>query len=169
MTLPATGMTIHAMGLHGRGYCGHCLLAGGIHSSQNCSVIRSQSNVETGPIFGTYFFMAVPAGLGWVGIRRIFNNPLVGCLPIWILGIPAVTGSTTELAVFGIQKIRVHKNFLMQLQRSQFSSSALSTSSGRLLACRSSLLNDSRNLDKLTCLGVTRYTLIGFRTVLAQG
>jgi hypothetical protein len=83
--------------------------------------------MEAVPVILGDFFMTRPTGFGGVGIGWIFNDPIMGCFPVRVSRITAVTFMAAELTmIFIFGYFAVHENFFVRGQRLHFSTSSLS-------------------------------------------
>ena len=127
MTLAAAAVTAHTVRVHRlRNLLLHTLV--GTHPERHLVLVGRQVQVQTGIVLLNNRTVACPAGLLGIGIARVSYNTLVGCLPVIIRRITAMTLlAGKHLAVLVLfQKIGVNKKLLVRLQRSHISSSTLS-------------------------------------------
>jgi len=70
--------------------------------------------------------MAIPTGTGGIRICGVFNDTLVGCLPIGVIGVTTMAFMTCNLSmVLIVNDITVNKNLLVRGQRLHSTASPL--------------------------------------------
>jgi len=118
VALAATGMTLGAVFLPG----GDDFFLDGLHRAHTLkkgAVKCGQGVVQVLRRRGGDLIMALSASVCGIREGRVFYDALMGRLPVRVLRISAMTGFTSQAAVFGVQECRGNVNFFVGLQRSQ--------------------------------------------------
>jgi len=125
MTLPATAVTGVAMGPSGSIHLGmHTLVWIGPHIYHFLE--WGKAHMKTALIILRNLIMARSTCLRSVRIRRIFDHTLMGCFPIWIIGIAAMAFVTAKFTmVFILGYCAINPQLFVRSQRLHVSASPL--------------------------------------------
>jgi hypothetical protein len=125
MARPTARMALTAIGIKGlvQLFVGVCIIASPCFHGRS---IRFKADMKTLPGILNIVTIATLA-LG-IWIRRVFDQILVGCPPVRVSRVAAVTPVTVyaPMVLILLQEVRVHKHLFMRGQRLHLSSSPLS-------------------------------------------